>query len=78
MNGDWKGHQKMQPYSQMLTVDEAAERMGMSTRHVRRLVSERSIPFYKVGRSVRIASPDVDAYLHRARVETLNLHRGVA
>ncbi|WP_246281926.1 helix-turn-helix domain-containing protein [Fodinicola acaciae] len=78
MNGDLRGHKKMQAYSQMLTVDEAAERMGMSVRHVRRLVSERSIPFYKVGRSVRIASSDVDAYLRALRVETLNARRGVA
>lgn len=56
----------------MLTVDQAAGRMGMSTRHVRRLVAERSIPFYKVGRSIRIAASDVDAYLCESRVEALN------
>ena len=38
-----------------LTVEEAAERLGMSPRYVRRLISERRIPFHKYGRSVRLA-----------------------
>ena len=39
----------------LLTVEEAAARLGTSTRFVRRLVFERRITYIKVGRHVRIA-----------------------
>jgi excisionase family DNA binding protein len=47
---------------------EAAEVMGMSARHVRRLVAERQIAFHKLGRSVRIARADIAAYIEASRV----------
>jgi excisionase family DNA binding protein len=53
----------------LLTVEEAAERLGTSTRFVRRLIFERRIAFVKVGRHVRIASSDLDAYIRAGRVE---------
>ena len=53
----------------LLTVEEAAERLGPSTRFVRRLIFERRIAFVKVGRHVRIASTDLDAYIRAGRVE---------
>ena len=53
----------------LLTVEEAAERLGTSTRFVRRLIFERRIAFVKVGRHVRIASIDLDAYIRAGRVE---------
>lgn len=37
-----------------LTIDQAADMLGMSTRYVRRLVSERRIAFYRLGRSIRL------------------------
>jgi excisionase family DNA binding protein len=53
----------------LLTVEETAERLGTSTRFVRRLIFERRIAFVKVGRHVRIASTDLDAYIRAGRVE---------
>ena len=53
----------------LLTVEEAAERLGTSTRFVRRLIFERRIAFVKVGRHVRIASTDLDASIRAGRVE---------
>ena len=53
----------------LLTVEEAAERLGTSTRFVRRLIFERRIAFVKVGRHVRIAGSDLDAYIRAGRVE---------
>jgi excisionase family DNA binding protein len=55
----------------LLSVEEAAEVMGMSARHVRRLVAERRIAFHKLGRSVRIARADIDAYVAASRVEPM-------
>jgi excisionase family DNA binding protein len=55
---------------ELLTVEEAAERMRMSARHVRRLVQERRIAFHRLGRSVRIAPDDIAAYVASTRVES--------
>jgi hypothetical protein len=40
---------------------------------VRRLIFERRIPFIKVGRHVRIATSDLDAFIAAGRVETGSL-----
>ena len=53
----------------LLTVEEAAGRLGTSVRFVRRLVFERRIAYTKLGRHVRIASRDLDAYIRAGRVE---------
>jgi excisionase family DNA binding protein len=53
----------------MLDVTAAAAVLGTGTRYVRRLIAERRIPFYRVGRHVRIARADLDAFLAAGRVE---------
>jgi excisionase family DNA binding protein len=58
---------------QLLTPQEAADRLGTSLRFVRRLVLERRIPFIKVGRHVRIATSDLDAFIAAGRVEASSL-----
>jgi excisionase family DNA binding protein len=54
-----------------LTIDQAAELLGMSVRYVRRLVAERRIAFHKYGRSVRLAESDLVAFAESGRVEPL-------
>lgn len=54
---------------QLLPVDEAAERLGTSTRFIRRLINERRIPFHKLGKHVRISSTDLAAFIAAGRVE---------
>jgi excisionase family DNA binding protein len=53
----------------LLTVEEAAERLGTSVRFVRRLIFERRIAYTKLGRHVRIAASDLDALIMAGRVE---------
>jgi excisionase family DNA binding protein len=53
----------------LLTVEEAADRLGTSVRFVRRLVFQRRIPYVKVGRHVRIAASDLEAFIVAGRVE---------
>jgi excisionase family DNA binding protein len=55
----------------LLTVEEAAARLGTSTRFVRRLVLERRIAYIKVGRHVRIAEVDL------GRVSKVGVSRGM-
>lgn len=54
---------------QLLDMNEAAERLGTTQRHVRRLVFERRIPFYKVGGKVRLDAAELDRWLDQQRVE---------
>ena len=54
-----------------LTVHEAAEYLNTSERFVRRLIAERRIAFHHVGRHVRLAVADLDAWLAAGRVEPL-------
>lgn len=54
-----------------MTIGEAAVRMKMSVRHVRRLVAERRIAFHKLGRAVRLDAADVQAYIEAGRVEPI-------
>ncbi len=53
---------------QFLTIEQTAERLGMSVRYVRRLVADRRIAFHKYGRSVRLAESDVEAFAQTTRV----------
>jgi len=53
----------------LLSVEQAAERLGTSVRFVRRLVFERRIAYVKVGRHVRITARDLDAFIAAGRVE---------
>lgn len=55
----------------MLTVPEVAERLGTSQRFVRRLIAERRIPYTKLGKHVRVADNDVDAFIAAGRVEAV-------
>jgi excisionase family DNA binding protein len=44
----------------LLTVGEAAERLGTSVRFPRRLIAERRIDYVKIGRHVRIPEAAVE------------------
>jgi excisionase family DNA binding protein len=56
---------------ELLTVDQAAERLGMSVRHVRRLLAERRVAYHRLGRAVRLHPADLDAYVAATRVAPL-------
>ncbi|MEJ8643284.1 excisionase family DNA-binding protein [Streptomyces sp. NBC_00239] len=47
----------------LLTVDEAAGRLGTGVRFIRRLISERRIEYVKLGKHVRIADSVLTAYV---------------
>lgn len=47
------------PRARLLTIDEAADRLGVTPRMIRRLTADRRLPFVKVGRLVRIRDADI-------------------
>ena len=53
----------------ILTVEQAAERLGTSERFVRRLIAERRIAYFKLGRHVRITEHDLINFVTTGRVE---------
>jgi excisionase family DNA binding protein len=53
----------------LLSVEQAAERLGTSPRFVRRLVFERRIAYVKLGRHVRIAEHDLINFVATGRVQ---------
>ena len=53
----------------LLDVEAVADALGVTPRHVQRLVSERRIPFLKVGRFVRFDPGALNVWLDQQRVE---------
>ena len=55
----------------MLTVEDAAAELGTPVRFVRRLIQERRIRFHKIGKYVRIARDDLEAFIAAGEVAPL-------
>jgi excisionase family DNA binding protein len=53
----------------LLTVGQAAERLGTGPRFVRRLIAERRIEYHKVGRHVRISESALADFIAAGLVE---------
>lgn len=66
-----RSHQDAIP-GDLLSVPQAAERLGTPVRFIRRLVADRRIRYYKVGRYVRLDTHDLDAFIAAGRVEPEN------
>ena len=60
------------PSAPLIDIDQAAVRLGVTPRFVRRLVDERRIPFHKIGKFVRFDPADIDRYIVRGRVESVH------
>ncbi len=55
--------------SPLLDSDAVARALGVTRRHVQRLVAERRIPFLKMGRFVRFDPVALNVWLDQQRVE---------
>jgi len=51
----------------LLTIEQLADHLGSTPRHVRRLVAERRVPYLKVGRFVRFDPAEIAAWLDDQR-----------
>lgn len=59
------------PSAPLIDIAEAAHRLGVSVRFMRRLVDERRIPFHKIGKYVRFDPADVERFAVESRVEAM-------
>lgn len=51
-----------------MSTQEAARRLGITTRTLYRFVDEGALPAYKMGRVFRLQQADVDAFIERSRI----------
>ncbi len=56
---------------QLLTIDQLAEQLGITVRHVRRLIAERRVPYLKVGKLVRFDPAEIATWLDLHRTTHL-------
>ena len=56
-----------EPRPNLLTIDGVAERLGVSVRHIRRLVAERRIPYIKWGSKLHFDPIEIDAWVDQHR-----------
>jgi excisionase family DNA binding protein len=52
---------------ELLTIDQLAERLGVTERYVRRLVAERRVPYRKLGKLIRFADHEIAQWLDTTR-----------
>jgi excisionase family DNA binding protein len=58
----------LEPNGTLLDIDAVATALGVTPRHVQRLVSERRVPFLKIGRFVRFDAAELNAWVDQQRV----------
>ena len=51
----------------LLTIEQLADTLGITVRHVRRLIAERRVPYLKVGRLIRFDPAEVTRWLDSNR-----------
>jgi excisionase family DNA binding protein len=56
----------------LLTIEGAADFLGVSVRHVRRLVAGRRVPYVKWGSRLHFDPEELDAWIDRHRIPEVN------
>jgi excisionase family DNA binding protein len=51
-----------------MDIEEVAQRLAVGVRHVRRLVTEKRIPYRKWGHLLRFESDEIEAWIEASRV----------
>ena len=55
------------PHRRFTSIGELADQLNVTPRSVRRWLAAGELPFFKLGRSVRIAEKDVEVFLEARR-----------
>ncbi len=56
----------------LVDINMVANRLGVSVRHIRRLIDERRIPFVKVGKFVRFDVDEIAQWVKEHRTDVLD------
>lgn len=65
VDGDRHGHTR----PPLMDIEAVAQRLGVGVRHVRRLVTEKRIPYRKWGHLLRFESDEIEAWIEASRVQ---------
>jgi excisionase family DNA binding protein len=60
-------HATDQPATPLMDITAVADRLGVTVRHIRRLVNERRIPYIKWGHLLRFDPTDIEPWIDNAR-----------
>ena len=52
-----------------LSTQAAAERLGITSRTLYRLIDHGELPGYRIGRVIRLKADDVDAFIEASRIQ---------
>jgi excisionase family DNA binding protein len=52
----------------LLSVEEAADYLSVGERFIRRIIAERRIRFFKIGKYVRLSTEDLDGFIAAAEI----------
>lgn len=63
-----------QALPRLLSIDQLAEHLGVTPRHIRRLVAERRLPYVKWRRLLRFDPVEINDWLDKARQPQLDQH----
>lgn len=55
--------------SSLMDIPTLAQRLGVTERFIRRLVAERRVPFYKIGKFIRFDPELIEDWLADTRIE---------
>ena len=58
----------------LLSTDQVADYLGVSTRTVARLVQRGELPAFRVGRALRFKLADLEAYMEKHRISATGSH----
>ena len=50
-----------------LSINHVAERLGLSTKTIRRWIGAGELPVHRLGRQLRVSENDLDLFLHQNR-----------
>ncbi len=60
----------------LLTIEQLAEHLGVTQRHIRRLVAEKRVPYFKWRMFIRFDPAEITAWLDNARKPETSWHSG--
>ena len=58
----------------LIDIATAAQQLGVTVRFMRRLVDERRIPYFKIGKYVRFDPADLARFAKAGRVDAVPIH----
>jgi excisionase family DNA binding protein len=66
--GEGGGHNGHPAHPPLMDIEAVAQRLAVGVRHVRRLVTEKRIPYRKWGHLLRFEPDEIEAWIEASRV----------